>query len=580
MVRFVEDKVVSLSRKQLAGSSIPLKTRRGVLPAGSTVLAEPVSVEVSKSRARRSKRGRGRMARRCYSGYKRKYRRSGGVSRGLLPGYEVVKLIKRDAKNSARQAAARAVLKGLGPPGSSQLRMDLLGPSGKKADSQQKIMREVTRYKGAGDYRGMMAGLSRGIGGVAGAGLGFMQGGIHGLIDQAQAGYGQGAKFSRMMGWGDYGSVSGNQIVDGSGSQQQIAVNQDSLSGDVFISHTEFVQNVFATGTGGSNSTFQIVSFPLNPGLPLTFPFISQISQNYELYQFEGLIFQYKPTSGEYGNNNSNSIGKVIMATNYDPDASAFLNSVQMENYDYANSSKPSCGMVHGVETAPGTRSVDMLYVRTGVSTKDKVFTDIGTFFVATEGVPFGGAGPQTALLGELWVTYRIRLSRANLFGSLLGANIGADVFTGTSTAGAVVSTVVPKSTNTIGCVVSNVNATTLQLTWPVNVSLGYYQVVLEFNNSAGMGTTIVGGTSNLTNCSAYYPGRALPGAGGPENLPFPAPAATSNLQQIGVVTYLKVQAPGNSVASIRLFVSTALPLGTTYQLVVLQQNGIVAEAA
>jgi len=518
------------------------------------------------------------MARRVrYASRRRSGARGRYVRGGLLPGPEVVKLIKADARNKAKNAAARALLKRLA--GEQDIRSrNVVGPSYADAAPFQKAVRRAINYRGAGDYKSVMAGLSRGVGTVAGAGLGFMHGGVHGAIDMGREGYGKGASFSKMMGWGDYGPVSGNQLMVGEGPEQQISVNQSDASGDIYVSHTEFVQNVYASvSSAPAQSSFQITQFPVNCGLQVTFPFMSQIAQNYELYKFEGLMFQYKPTSGEYGNNSSNAIGKVIMATNYDPDAAPFLNAVQMENYDYANSSKPSCGMIHGVETAPGSSATSMLYVRTGSSTKDKVFTDIGNFFIATEGIPFGGTGPQQSLLGELWVTYRLRLSRANLYGSLLGGNVASDVFTGTSVVAALANTVVAKSTNSIGCSVSNVSATSLQIKFPINISLGYYQVVVEFNNTSGFGTTIVGGLTSATNCSLYYPARSLPGAGGPEIFPYPA-ATTANIQQIGQVFYLKVQASGNLQASINCFVSAALPINTTYQITISGQNGFTAE--
>ncbi len=49
--------------------------------------------------------------------------------------------------------------------------------------------------------------------------------------------------------------------------------------------------------------------------------------------------------------------------------------------------------------------------------TKDPLFTDLGIFQIASDGVP-ADSGPQK--LGELWVTYKIKLSRAKIFKSAL----------------------------------------------------------------------------------------------------------------------------------------------------------------
>jgi hypothetical protein len=148
------------------------------------------------------------------------------------------------------------------------------------------------------------------------------------------------------------------------------------------------------------------------------------------MYKLEGLMFQYKPTSGE-GAGVSNQLGKIIMATDYDPMADPFINSVQMENYQYSQSTKPSLPMKHGVETDPKQGITDMKYVRTGVSARDKSFTDYGLFQIATEGIPIHGntLGVVNNNIGELWVAYKVRLSRANLYSSLLGLAIKNDLY-------------------------------------------------------------------------------------------------------------------------------------------------------
>ena len=47
---------------------------------------------------------------------------------------------------------------------------------------------------------------------------------------------------------------------------------------------------------------------------------------------------------------------------------------------------------------------------------KDKLLTDLGLFQIATEGVP---VGTTAALVGELWVTYQVKLSRATIVRSI-----------------------------------------------------------------------------------------------------------------------------------------------------------------
>ena len=108
------------------------------------------------------------------------------------------------------------------------------------------------------------------------------------------------------------------------------------------------------------------------------------------------------------------------MSTNYDPAAQLFPNSHSMENYEYSSSTKPSSGQVHGVETEPSQRLTKQLFVNSVISSpgpslsgqKDKMLTDLGIFQLATEGIP---VSDKPTIIGELWVSYKVKLTRAAL---------------------------------------------------------------------------------------------------------------------------------------------------------------------
>jgi len=219
------------------------------------------------------------------------------------------------------------------------------------------------------------------------------------------------------------------------------------------------------------------------------------------MYKLEGVIFQYKPTSGE-GGGSTNQLGKIIMATDYDPMALPFINSVQMENYQYSQSTKPSLAARHGVECAPAQGVTDMKYVRTGLSNRDKSFTDYGLFQLATEGIPISGlpGTVATANIGELWVSYRVRLSRANLYSSLLGYNIRNDLYVidaGIAAAGQPVGLTIKNDVknNNIGCIVRARAGTgflsdSITVAFPVSQILGVYKITLQ---SYWNGTEVAG---------------------------------------------------------------------------------------
>jgi len=349
------------------------------------------------------------MVKRSTTYYRRRpYQSRAGLARSVM---RTQQRINRKIEPYGVQSTERYMK--YGPNRDQMLADDTLSRS-----ADQNINRYVDRYYGPGDYRSALRNVGKWgsrIGGAAiGATRGYLTGGPQAGVTGAQSGWNDGANFSKLVGWGDYNTPSvANQIVSRGPSNAQSPVMVNDLGGDVTMSHREFIGNIVVTGSAGGVSPFEIRTFELNPGIVKTFPFLSQIASNFEMYTFFGLAFQFVPQYGE-SSSVSNNLGKVIMATNYDPSAPVFDNSVQMQNYDYANSCKPSLGQVHGVETDTSKRATDQLYVRNGTSPKDLIFTDLGKFQVATEGIPLGGTS-TSAIVGELWVSYQVTFSRAKL---------------------------------------------------------------------------------------------------------------------------------------------------------------------
>ena len=157
--------------------------------------------------------------------------------------------------------------------------------------------------------------------------------------------------------------------------------------------------------------------------------------------------------------------------------------------------------MVHGIETHPLQRTNKMMYVRTGDSKKSATDTDLGVFQIATEGVPFGGSGAQEALVGELWVTYKVKLSRSKLFGSVLGEDI---LWTQLSTiwdSSNLADGGDVEQDGNIAVTQQVVGTNNLGILFPQDVDDGYFHVTLSI--SGGPGTQTVPMTaSNPVNCT------------------------------------------------------------------------------
>lgn len=456
-------------------------------------------------------------------------------------------------------------------------RVQYLGRDYDNADANQRKIRRALAYRGKGDYYSekvkpmLQAIVPSGTFSKAGGAIGGYFGGSLG----STAGAALGSLASKYIGFGDYGPAPvTNQIMGGGG---QVTVNaSDDMSGDLYFSHREFLQNVTVSGTANTQTAFQNTSFPLNPGLQTTFPFLSQIAQNFVLYEMMGCIFEYKPTSGESGSIN-NSLGKVIMATSYDPDAPSFVNSVQMENYDYATSCKPSVGQLHGVETANKQQFANMQYIRTGKSTRDLIFTDIGTFQIATEGIPLGSQTTQT--IGELWVTYRVKLSRANLYGSLLNLNSATDWHQGQWTGANFINsgsginfisnwvnpntanTAWPRWGNTIGCTIVGTSSTAFTITFPANIVQGQFLIHIALVSNAVPAASVTlslnaGTGSSVCAYDSYFQ------------------SAMTTTEQIGTATrQFQINAPGNTKATVTGSLNVAFGAGLSLTMYAIIQS-------
>jgi len=257
--------------------------------------------------------------------------------------------------------------------------------------------------RGKGDYYTDTFGKPTTAVGQAARGLGkYVGGGLGSLFGKREAGAGVGGaalqSIARLFGHGDYGTApAGNSIVTG----QSVASFQNGGRG-LRITHREFITNVTAS------NAFTLSSYPINPAMPQTFPFLAQIARLFEEYEFEGLVFQYVPSSGMV-TASSPALGTVIMATDYDSYAADFLSKQEMESYEFAISTVPYTGAAHGVECARGERTKTNLYTRTGTAKGSLLDYDFGKFQIATVGCP------SSYVCGELWVTYDVRLLKPRL---------------------------------------------------------------------------------------------------------------------------------------------------------------------
>ncbi len=244
--------------------------------------------------------------------------------------------------------------------------------------------------------------------------IGGLFGGYKPGSEESGVAVGQGVwdagKAAIISGLGAYGT---NNVID---QGVPSISNPGGSDGCITIRHKEYVGDV----TSNSSAAFQLLfnGLRINPGNPLLFPWLSQIANNFSQYKLCGMLLHYKPTSGALST--TQSLGEIVMACNYNPAETAFVNKQQMLNEIMAVSKVPCQDFCMGVECNPDqTMNGGLLYVCNGTvpSGQDSRFYDHGKLYVACQGIPATTSAP----VGELWVSYQFEFYKPNL--SSLGPN-------------------------------------------------------------------------------------------------------------------------------------------------------------
>jgi hypothetical protein len=241
----------------------------------------------------------------------------------------------------------------------------------------------------------ILGGALRALGGMAGGAAGSMFGAP---TVGAGLGTGLGAALSRWLGSGDY-TLNKNSLMAGNRIPMMHKTSQS-----ITVRHKEFVCDVY-----GSTSFNVNASFPLNPGLEASFPWLSSIAQQFQEYSWKGIVFHYVPTSGDSVASTNTALGSVILATNYRSTLPPYQNKLQMLNEYCSSDSKPSECFVHPIECDPKENPFNVQYVRSGTvpTGEDQKMYDLGVTSLAVVGNPASGA-----VLGELWCTYEVELRK------------------------------------------------------------------------------------------------------------------------------------------------------------------------
>lgn len=207
-----------------------------------------------------------------------------------------------------------------------------------------------------------------------------------------------------LFGFGDY-HIEHNTLMAGGLSPPEMINSIDR--GGFIVRHREYIGDINAT------TDFTVQSFFINPALIESFPWLSSVAEAFEEYEFRGLVYEFKSMSSDalLSATTSTALGTVVMATQYNSLNPPFSSKIQMENYEFANSSKPSCDFLHPVECKRSLTPVTHLYTRSGPPPGGDIrLYDLGEFQIATQGMQ-----AASGVVGELWCTFEIELYKPKL---------------------------------------------------------------------------------------------------------------------------------------------------------------------
>jgi len=322
-----------------------------------------------------------------------------------------------------------------------------------------------------------------------------------------------GSGIGRIMGSGDYTTTGTRPKYNVLTSDVQVPQFSTTRQTNI-VCHREYLGDVQGT------TAFSVTRYPLNPGLPQTFPWLSTVAENYQEYRIHGLIFEYRSLLTDFVT--GGSPGVIIMATSYNADAPQYVSKQEMENSEYAVATKPTTNLIHGVECATSETILPEKFIRSGTLTSnlDLKMYDLGWVQVGTQGNP-------TQAIGELWVSYCVEFFKPTLprtvGGNAPGAVVHRTGYSATNPLGLVQisssgSLNMTVNTNTVTWFGEPANRYQVVLTWlgttaqifqePTQSSIGLtYVQSATVSGSAGPGTVISASVSYQYACSLSSPG-------------------------------------------------------------------------
>lgn len=190
-------------------------------------------------------------------------------------------------------------------------------------------------------------------------------------------------------------------------------LSRSAKSRGTIVKHREFVDNIVG------DTAFGLQSYAINPGLPITFPWLNATAANYEKYKVRKFQVDIQTNVG------SNVGGTYGMAIDFDANDGPPISEQELMAFEGA----VNCAVWNScrLDVSRFNRSSPYkeLYVRTGDvdTSEDKKTYDLGTLYVYTIGTP------STSLIGKIYFDYEIEFfnPQVNNFGNIFAKSAEVD---------------------------------------------------------------------------------------------------------------------------------------------------------
>jgi hypothetical protein len=334
--------------------------------------------------------------------------------------------------------------------------------------------------------------LLRALGGLGGGAAGLFTGNPAG---GASYGYGLGNAAATILGLGSY-SVKSNSLYNNAIKTGQVP-NMHNEGQSIIVRHKEYIGDVISSGTAG---VFSSVSYPINPGLPGTFPWLSGIADQFQEYTFKGLLFEYKSASADaIASSTNTALGTVIMTTRYNPVLPAPVGKIDALNEYFTSDAKPSEDFCHFIECDLRENPFNVLYTRSEPPPSNANIQnyDLGELYVCTQGMQ-----GTNNVCGELWASYEVELRKPIITDDLTlasGGQFSSYATAGISTSNYFGTSQVASTQQFQGCSVQ-LNASSLVIN-------GNYEgafMIMYYVKGSSSSTWVQPTFSSGLNCAAY----------------------------------------------------------------------------